>query len=132
MPAGWHNASINVFTAQPPGLKGFSITVNRDRLPPGGALEGYVAAQSAKLADQLNGCRVIHQQPLVLDGRPAYFLEIIWKSPDAGEIHQLLLTVANGETVLNFAGSSPGKMTDVERDGVGRILMSFRFVAGGQ
>lgn len=128
LPPGWHNASINVFTAQPPGLKGLSITVNRDHLPPGGTLEGYVAAQSAKLADQLNGCQLIQQQAMVIDGRPAVFLELTWKSPDAGEVHQILLTVADGHTVLNFAGSSPGKMTNTQRDGIGRILMSFRFV----
>jgi hypothetical protein len=128
IPTYWQNASINVYTAQPAGAKGLSITVNRDRLPLGGALQDYVSAQTSKLAGQLKDYRQVHAQAVTIDGRVGHLLELTWNSPDAGEIHQLLLTVADGQTVLNFAGTSPGKMTSSQRDELGRILLSFRFV----
>lgn len=91
LPPEWHDQSVNIFTAQAPGVKGLSITINRDRLPFGMNLADYVQSQSDKLARQLNGYQLINSKTLELNGSPAHELEFVWKTDDAGPVHQVLL-----------------------------------------
>lgn len=127
LPAEWHNASLHIFTAQPPGSPGLSITVNRDRLPFGTALETYAEDQLEKLRHQLKAFELKAKEAFQLDGRPACDLEFVWHTDDAGPVHQLLVCVADGQKLLNFAASSQGLMNASQRAEVRRILLSFRF-----
>lgn len=129
IPADWHNSTVNIYTSQPPGVKGLSITVNRDRLPLGTTLSEYVSSQSKKLKEQVKDFQPIHDEAVVVDGKEGHVFIFTWNSPDAGEIHQILLTVADGLAVLNLAGTSVGKMNDQLRDQVVQMLLSFRYTA---
>lgn len=127
IPASWHNQSINVFTAQAPGAQGLSITINRDRLPFQSTLQDYAQAQSAKLAQQLKGFRLIEQLELELDAHPARQYELTWHTDDMGPVHQVLLCVADGQAILNMAATFGGHMNEAQAAQAKRILHSFRF-----
>ena len=130
IPALWHDQSVNVFTSQPPGAPGMSITVNRDRLPLATTLPEYAQSQFGKLARQLKGFRLIEQGDIELDGRPAYLCEFAWHTDDMGPVHQVLLCVADGALVLNMAATQGGQMSDPQRVHARQILQSFRFGPG--
>ncbi len=127
IPDPWRNHSVNVYTANGPGVAGLSVTVNRERLPFETSLDEYVAQQTAKLAKQLKGYRLINQVQLEIDERPAHQVEFTWQADDAGPIHQVLLCVANEGAVLNLAASNAGHMNDKQVIEVKRILHSLRF-----
>jgi len=126
IPPEWHNATVNIYTAQPPGARGVSVTVNRDRLPFGSSLHDYIEAQSKKLKGQLKDYQLLHQEQITLGQHPAYLFEFTWQSQDAGAVHQFLMTVADEQKVLNFAGTSAGKMSDSVRQQILAMLHSFR------
>jgi hypothetical protein len=129
VPEGWHNQSVNIFTAQSPGTPGVSITINRDRLPFQTSLDEYIQEQSGKLSRQLKGYKLIDECSVEIDGRPGHQFEFSWQTDDAGPIHQVLMCLANGEALLNLAASSGGSMNETQAAAVKRILHSFRFNA---
>lgn len=129
IPASWHNATVNIYTAEHPGTRGPSVTVNRDRLPALSTLEDYVEAQYETLESQLPRFKRLGRERLVLGGASATLLEFTWVSQDAGEVHQLLMTLMAGQTVLNFAATSPGKMSEGPRAEMLALLRSFQPVA---
>ncbi|AKJ30735.1 DcrB-related protein [Caldimonas brevitalea] len=129
IPGEWHNRTVNVFTAQGPGVPGLSVTVNRDRLPFQTTLNDYTQQQSHKLAQQLKGWELIDEVSLEVDGRAARQLEFSWETDDAGPVHQVLLCVADGQTLLNLAASFGGRMSEAQVAEAKRILHSFRFAA---
>ncbi len=126
IPDDWHNATVNIYTAQPPGTRGTNITVNRDLLPFGTTLADYVSAQGSNLKEQLPQYKLLNEGTVSLGEDTAHMLEFTWLSQDAGEVHQLLMTIANGSAVLNFAGTSNGKMSDSQRQQILDVLKSFR------
>lgn len=125
IPATWHNSSVNIFTAQVPGLKGVSITVNRDRLVLGQTLSAYVHEQTEKLRAQLRGFRLLERTMRSGETQQREFLEFTWDSPDVGPVHQLLLCVLLDQTVLNIAATSPGAVSGEQREVLLGILQSF-------
>ena len=127
VPDDWHNSSVNIFTAAPAGSKGLSVTVNRDKIAFGASIHDYVADQSNKLKDQLNSYKLINETDITVDGQPGKLMEFSWLSPDVGDIHQLLLTLAHGQVAINLAATSAGKMTDEQRKSLIAMLLSFRF-----
>jgi hypothetical protein len=128
IPEDWHNSTVNIYTAQPPGAPGISLTVNRDRLPLGTTVDDYCASQTAKLAQQLKNYRLVREEKKIsIDGKPGAFLEFTWKSDEAGDVHQMLLTVADGQAVLNFAGTAAGAMSDIQKSEMIKMLLSFKF-----
>lgn len=126
VPSSWHDATVNVYTAEPAGARGITVTVNRDRLPPGSTLDDYVEAQSRILAAQLKKFQLLGRERLLVAGRLAHILEFTWLSRDAGDVHQLLMTLVLDQKVLNFAGTSPGRMDDRQRAELRAVLESFR------
>ena len=127
IPASWHNQSVNIFSVQPPGQPGLNLTINRDRLPLGVALKDYAQEQMDRLAQHLDGMDLLGQDSLELDGRPAVEFEFVWRSEAAGPVHQLLLSVAEGASVLNIAATSQGRMEKGQLAEVRRIVRSFEF-----
>lgn len=126
VPPKWHDATVNVYTAEPAGIPGVSVTVNRDKLPLGSTLEDYVDAQSQVLAKQLRQFRLIGREKIALMGMPAHLLEFTWNSQDVGKVHQMLVTLLVGTKVINLAATSPGSMSDSRRAELRAILESFR------
>jgi hypothetical protein len=126
IPREWHDATVNIFTEKQPGARGVSVTVNRDRLPAGSTLDEYVEEQSERLKTQLKGFQLVGKERIMLGRSPAYLLEFTWQSRDVGEIHQLLMTALEEYKVLNFAGTSPGKMDGTQCAQLRAILQSFR------
>lgn len=126
IPRDWHDATVNVFTEKPPGERGLSITINRDRLPPGTTLDDYVEEQSQRLESQLKEFRLLSNERVMLRNREAYLLEFRWQSRDVGDVHQFLMTVSDGRQVLNFAGTSPGRMDQRQSAQLREILSSFQ------
>ncbi len=129
IPAPWHNRSVNIYTAQGPGVAGLSVTVNREPLPFQTTLDDYVAQQASKLGQQLNGYALVEQTRLEVDGHPAHQLEFTWRTDDAGPVHQVLLCVAHGGMALSLAASHGGRMNEPQRLEAQRILHSLRFDA---
>jgi hypothetical protein len=129
IPAGWHNQSVNIFTAQSPGTPGVSVTINRDRLPFQTTIQTYVQEQSGKLRRQLKGFKLVDECPVEIDGRPGHQIEFTWQTDDAGPIHQVLVCLANGNALINLAASSGGQLNEDQSAAVKRILHSFRFNA---
>lgn len=127
IPAGWHNSTVNIFTAHAPGTPGQSITINRDRLPPGSSFSDYTGEQSKKLARKLRDFKMLEDSTREIDGRAAHFFEFTWQEERSGVIHQLLLSVHGDEGVLNLAASHIGAMESDVRDELARVLLSFRF-----
>jgi hypothetical protein len=127
IPADWHNQSINIYTAQPPGSPGVSVSVNRDRLPYGATLQEYAHAQTGKLMEQLNNFQLVEQLILEVDAHPAHYYEFTWDSPDVGSMHQLLLCMANGPALINITTSHLGRMTPEQGVQLKAMLKSFRF-----
>jgi len=127
IPNDWHNATVNIFTAAPPGSKGLSVTVNRDKVAYGTSIHDYAADQRNKLKDQLQSYQLINEASITVDGQPGQLLEFTWTSPDTGDIHQLLLTLAHGQVAINFAATCVGKMTEEQRKTLIAMLLSFRF-----
>jgi hypothetical protein len=129
IPGDWYNATVNVFTAAPVGSKGLSVTVNRDKVAYGTSIHDYAVEQRNKLKDQLQKYQIINEADVTVDGQPGQLLELTWTSPDAGDIHQLLLTLAHGQVAINFAATCVGKMTQEQRKTLIAMLLSFRFNA---
>ncbi len=127
IPDEWHNSSVNIFTAAPVGSKGLSVTVNRDKIPYGATIYDYAAEQSSKLKDQLKDYKLLNEKNITVDGQPGKVMEFSWTSPDVGDIHQLLLALAHGQTAINIAATSAGKMTAEQRKLLIDMLLSFRF-----
>lgn len=127
IPSDWHNATVNIFTAAPPGVKGLSVTVNRDKIAYGATIQDYAADQRDKLNDQLQGYQLINEANVTVHEQPGQLLEFTWTSPDTGDIHQLLLTLAHGQVAINFAATCIGKMTEEQRKTLIAMLLSFRF-----
>src|SRR5262245_38506826 len=116
IPVEWYNNTINIFTEHAPGLKGLSITVNRDRLPTGQRFEDYADDQAQNLPRQLTRFDLIKTESVELDGRAGRLFEFTWHAGEAGPVHQILLVVADGNIVLSLAASCPGRMTDQQLD----------------
>ena len=129
IPPEWHNQSINIFTAQPPGAPGISVTVNRDRLAYGNTLQDYAAQQCQKLEKQLSKLDFKERGFIELDGHPAFHCEFTWVSVDVGQMHQMLVCIAKGPLILNLASSFVGPMSEPQRQHLKAVLHSFRFNA---
>jgi hypothetical protein len=127
IPENWHNNTLNIFTEQGPGVRGLSITANRDRLQPQKNLEEYANVQALKLPRQLNRFEILKTQRITTDGRPARLFEFTWHSGEAGPVHQVLLIVADGDKVLSLAASCPGRMSEDQLLQTTAILCNFRF-----
>lgn len=127
IPKEWHNHSVNIFAAKNPGTPGLSITINRDRLPFQTTVDEYVQTQCDKLVKQLKEFQLIERTDVEVAEQVATQLEFTWQTDDAGPIHQVLLCIAAGDAVLNFAASFPGRMSDKQLAEAKRLLHSFRF-----
>jgi hypothetical protein len=127
IPVEWHNNTINIFTEHPPGVKGISITVNRDTLPPGKRFEDYADDQALKLPRQLTRFHLIGTESIAVDGRAARLFEFTWHAGEAGLVHQVLLVVADGARVLSLAASGGGRMSEGQLIETNGILRNFRF-----
>ena len=127
IPAHWHNASVNIFSATSTG--GLSLTVNRDRLGPGIMLADYAQQQIETLPQQLARWVLLQQQVLLLAEHPGHLFEFTWHAPAQGLIHQILLCTAQDATVLNFSGTHTGMMDQQQRQQILTMLTSFRFNA---
>ena len=71
LPQSWFNSSINIFTAEPPGKPGPSLTVNRDRLQPELTFGDYANEQLRKLQAQLKNFKIEEQREIEISGRPS-------------------------------------------------------------
>ena len=127
IPGTWHNQSVNIYTAQSPGMPGLSLTVNRDHLPFATSLATYTRNQLDQLSKQLKGFELLGQADLKVDGREAGQFEFAWEADKTGPIHQLLLSIADGQTLLNLAATFNGRMDDAQLAEVRRIVQSFKF-----
>ncbi len=127
IPPGWYNASINIFTAEQPGRAGPSLTVNREVLRPGTTLAEHAAEQIEKLRARLKDFRTGEQGRAVLDGRPAQVHEFTWQSDKGLIMHQILVSVQNGERLLNLVATHNAVMERPLRTQMMAILRSFRF-----
>ncbi len=137
IPAGWHNASVNIFSTSPEG--GLNISINRDKLVGKVTLNDYAVQQLEILPQQLAKFKLLHQQTLQLgadsanlqqdNGYPAILFEFTWQSPEIGLVHQIIMCAAQGKNVLNFTGSQPGMMTPAQRQTILAAFSSFSFNA---
>jgi DcrB len=58
IPAGWHNASVNIFSTSPEG--GLNISINRDKLVGKAILNDYAVQQLETLPQQLPQFKLLH------------------------------------------------------------------------
>lgn len=129
VPGDWHNGSINIFTQNPPNNPGLSVTINRDPLPRGVSFEEYATEQVRELATKLHRFKIVHDVLVQVDGRPGRFCEFTWRPDETKNAHQLLLSVLDGPTLINFTVTNVGVMDQATREQMTTMLMSFRFGA---
>jgi hypothetical protein len=132
IPAAWHNASVNIFSANPEG--GLNISINRDQLSGQTTLSDYANGQIETITQHLAQFKLLHQQTLPLGVDPAHshsaiLFEFSWHSPELGLMHQIIMCAAQGKKVLNFTGSQPGMMDTTQRQTILASLASFSFNA---
>lgn len=127
IPPRWHNASVNIYTAEPPGKTGPTISVNRDLLRPGMTLDSYTQEQLDKLRTKLHDFKIGENSRLEIDGRPAAFYEFTWEAPNKSLMHQLLLTVLDADRLINIVASHGTVMERSLRQQMKGSLLSFRF-----
>ena len=125
IPADWHNASVNIFSASAKG--GLALSATRDRRAPGSTLAAYVEQQFAGLSQQLGQFSLLDQGQMMLGEVPAHWLEISWHSEQQGLVHQILMCTEQGGQILNFSGTQTGMMQHDERAQIMTLLASFRF-----
>lgn len=125
LPDGWHNATVNIFSASTEG--GLSLTITRDRLPLGLSLENYLAQQEANLPQQLAQFALLQRGQMQLAEQSAPWLEITWHSEQLGLIHQILMSSAQDAHILNFSATQTGMMSEMVRNKLMSMLASFRF-----
>lgn len=127
IPGDWYNASVNIFTAAPPGTAGPSVTVNRDILRPGTTLEEYTSEHLDKLRAKLRDFRLGDRRRTIIDGRPAEVSEFTWQADRGPMMHQILVTIQDSQRLLNLVATHGSVMEPPLRKQMMATLQSFRF-----
>ena len=100
-PPGWHDKTMIVHSAPPPGDGGLSpnIVVARDALPASETFADYCARQAKTFADNLPGYAAEDARAGAIDGRPAARYLFVWTSA-AGPLRQQTNFIDAGAGVI--------------------------------
>lgn len=129
VPKTWHNASVNIFTAEPPGRAGPSVSVNRDLIRPGMTLASYTSAQIEQMRSKFSDFKMAGETNVMVDGRPAILYEFSWLTHKGAVMHQIMLTIADHDRLLNIVASHGATMERTLREQMRATLLSFRFAS---
>jgi hypothetical protein len=122
----WRDRSVNMLAAQHLAVKGANLTITREPLPAGVEFDDYLSEQKVILIKELSGIRMHRDIADIQDGHPARYMEFSWDN-QGNEMHQALLVVHHGGSVLNLTATMPGKLDESVREALLIAMKSFRF-----
>jgi hypothetical protein len=123
----WQDQSVNVLIPKGLPVQGTNLVIARDTLPLGMSFEDYVTQQKQNFKAQLADCEMLADSAGELDGRVAQFMELSWRS-DGKPIYQVMVMVLReGNALLNFTGSIPGRRDEAARGTLIAAIQSFTF-----
>ncbi|MBO1859093.1 DcrB-related protein [Burkholderia cenocepacia] len=128
IPAEWLDKSMNVFVSAATGTEGVSFVISREPLPWGMKFEEYAANEISKLARTVPDYNSIETTPDSVSDRLAQTHEFKWTNNGA-PIHQQLTMVEYGHIVLMLTFTSPGTISESQRDQVRGVLQSLQLRA---
>ncbi|MDR2871942.1 MAG: DcrB-related protein [Xanthomonadaceae bacterium] len=127
LPSSWKDETVNMFTTvQGTGGGGLSFTISRDTLPWGMTFASFARKEVDTLAANFKHYEQIALEPLEVGGREGLLSEFRWDSAH-GPIHQCMVLTAEGERVLAFTASMPGRMSEEQKQQVLERIATFRF-----
>jgi hypothetical protein len=119
--------TVNVLVLRDLPVEGVNLVVSRDRLPPDSTLRDHVARQLQQFQKELPAFTLLHQAPGTIDGRPAWLLELTWRT-QGKPAWQLVATIDNVGALLTFTATVPGPGgNDALRGALLATIGSFKF-----
>nr|WP_269114252.1 DcrB-related protein [Burkholderia pseudomultivorans] len=128
IPAEWLDKSMNVFVSAATGTEGVSFVISREPLPWGMKFEEYTANEISKLARTVPDYDAIETSPSTVSDRPAQTHEFKWTNNGA-PIHQQMTMVEYGNIVLMLTFTSPGTISESQREQVRGVIQSLQLHA---
>ncbi|WP_338638385.1 DcrB-related protein [Burkholderia pyrrocinia] len=125
LPREWQDKTMNVFVSSATGTEGVSFVVTREPLPWGMKFDEYAAKEIDKLARTVPEYTLINVAEQSVSDRAAHSHEFKWTNNGAA-IHQQMTMVEYGPTVLVLTFTSPGIISDSQREQMTRVIQSLQ------
>ena len=120
----WHDSSVNMLGANHLPTKGTNLVVTREPLPTGMSLADYLLNQKSILSKELTGFKIEQDNPDIINGLPAHFIEFTWNN-QGNAMHQMMYIINNAGSVMNLTSTVPGNIDDESRATLMTAMKSF-------
>jgi len=120
----WHDSSVNMLGANHLPTKGTNLVVTREPLPTGMSLADYLLNQKSILSKELTGFKIQQDNPDIINGLPAHFIEFTWNN-QGNAMHQMMFIINNAGSVMNLTSTVPGNIDDESRATLMTAMKSF-------
>ena len=120
----WHDSSVNMLGANHLPTKGTNLVVTREPLPTGMSLADYLLNQKSILSKELTGFKIQQDNPDIINGLPAHFIEFTWNN-QGNAMHQMMFIIDNAGSVMNLTSTVPGNIDDESRATLMTAMKSF-------
>ena len=127
VPVEWQDKTMNVFVSSATGTDGVSFVVTRERMPWGMKFDEYIASEIRKVAKQVPDYAVVLNEETTVSGRAARVHEYTWTNNHAA-IQQRLTMVEYGQVVLMLTFTTPGTMSESQRQLMQEMISSLKLV----
>ena len=124
----WHDSSVNMLGANHLPTKGTNLVVTREPLPTGMSLADYLLNQKSILSKELTGFKIQQDNPDIINGLPAHFIEFTWNN-QGGAMYQMVSVIYIEDGVLNLTATLPGGPDEATREAMLVAMKSFKFGA---
>ncbi len=121
----WQDRTVNMLAANHLPAQGANIVITREPLPKGVTCADYLVDQKSFLAKELSKYTLLADCPDTVNGLPAHLLELSWENQGT-VMHQMILVVNLGSTVLNLTATMPGESDEVTRSELIAVMKSFK------
>ncbi|MGH8781197.1 DcrB-related protein [Paraburkholderia sp.] len=130
LPVEWQDKTMNVFVSSATGTEGVSFVITRERMPWGMKFEEYIASEIRKVAKQVPDYAEVLNEKATVSGRAAQVHEYTWINNHA-PIQQRLTMVEYGQVVLMLTFTTPGAISDSQRQLMQEMISSLKLVEPG-
>ena len=120
----WLDSSVNMLGANHLPTKGTNLVVTREPLPTGMSLADYLLNQKSILSKELTGFKIQQDNPDIINGLPAHFIEFTWNN-QGNAMHQMMFIINNAGSVMNLTSTVPGNIDDESRATLMTAMKSF-------